>query len=154
MAVVLGLSENDTPPLHQPRPELLETNSCLENGVRRILEPLRVIQIQVDVSGFRTFRAASSLTGRRLSAKRQRIADCAKILLDISKEPSDWFPPLKSALGGVTTLIKDYEVPVESTDESPQLTRTLAGIRRCQGESRGSYSAVGETQAERYGDSS
>ena len=34
-------------------------------------------------------------------AKRQRVADGAKILLDVAKESADWFPPLKSALGGV-----------------------------------------------------
>ena len=33
-----------------------------------------------------------------------------KILLEIAKESSDWFPPLKSALGGVSALIKQYEV--------------------------------------------
>ena len=38
--------------------------------------------------------------------------DCAKILLDIAKESADWFPPLKSALGGVNALIKHYEVLV------------------------------------------
>jgi len=49
-----------------------------------------------------------------LSAKRKRVADGAKILLDVAKETSDWFPPLKSALGGVSALIKHYEVlPVE-----------------------------------------
>ena len=48
-----------------------------------------------------------------LSAKRQRVVDGAKILLDIAKESSDWFPPLKSALGGVGALIKHYEVLVE-----------------------------------------
>ena len=36
-----------------------------------------------------------------------------KILLDVAKESSDWFPPLKSALGGVNALIKHYEVRVE-----------------------------------------
>ena len=45
-----------------------------------------------------------------LPAKKQRITDGVKILLDIAKESSDWFPPLKSALGGVNTLIKHYEV--------------------------------------------
>ena len=45
-----------------------------------------------------------------LPAKRQRVADGTKILLDIVKESSDWFPPLKSALGGVSALIKHYEV--------------------------------------------
>ena len=110
MAVVLELSENDTPSLHQLRQKLPETKSWFENSARRMLEPLRVTRIQADVSGSSTFRAASSLAARRLSAKRQRIVDCAKILLDISKESSDWFPPLKSALGGVTALIKHYEV--------------------------------------------
>ena len=33
-----------------------------------------------------------------------------KILLDIAKESADWFPPLKSALGGVNALINHYEV--------------------------------------------
>jgi len=33
-----------------------------------------------------------------------------KILLDIAKESSDWFPPLKSALGGVSAVIRHYEV--------------------------------------------
>jgi len=48
-----------------------------------------------------------------LTAKRQRVVDLAKILLDVAKESSDWFPPLKSALGGVSALIKHYEVLVE-----------------------------------------
>ena len=39
--------------------------------------------------------------------------DSAKILLDIAKESADWFPPLKSALGGVSALIKHYEVLVK-----------------------------------------
>jgi len=54
-----------------------------------------------------------SLTARRFPAKRQRIADVIKILLDIAKESSDWFPPLKSALGCVNALIKHYEVSFE-----------------------------------------
>ena len=37
----------------------------------------------------------------------------ANILLDIAKESSDWFPPLKSALGGVCALAKHYEVITE-----------------------------------------
>jgi len=49
----------------------------------------------------------------RLSAKRQRVADSAKILLDIAKESSDCLPFLKSALGFVNALIKHYEVAVE-----------------------------------------
>ena len=57
----------------------------------------------------------SQLFDRRLNlpAKRQRVIDGAKILLDVAKESSDWFPPLKSALGGVGALIKHYEVSVE-----------------------------------------
>ena len=51
-----------------------------------------------------------------LPAKRQRVVervvDGAKILLDIAKESSDWFPPLKAALGGVSALVKHYEVLV------------------------------------------
>jgi len=34
------------------------------------------------------------------------------ILLDIAKESSDWFAPLKSVLGGVCALVKHYEVAV------------------------------------------
>ena len=81
-----------------------------------MLEPLQVTRIPADVSGSSTFRAANSLAARRLLAKRQRITNCAKILLDISKESSDWFPPLKSALDGVTALTKHYEVFVELID--------------------------------------
>jgi hypothetical protein len=31
-------------------------------------------------------------------------------LLDIAKESSDVFPPLKGCLGGISALIKHYEV--------------------------------------------
>ena len=48
-------------------------------------------------------------------AKRNRTVDCVKILLDVAKESSDWFPPLKSALGGVNALIKHYEVWVNKS---------------------------------------
>ena len=47
-----------------------------------------------------------------LAAKKQRVVDFAKILLDVAKESSDWLPPLKSALGGVSALIKHCEVLV------------------------------------------
>jgi ubiquinone biosynthesis protein COQ9 len=53
------------------------------------------------------------LTARRFPAKRQRIVNGVKILLDIARESSDWFPPLKAALGCVNALIKHYEVFVE-----------------------------------------
>ncbi|KAF9649808.1 hypothetical protein BDM02DRAFT_3186020 [Thelephora ganbajun] len=42
-------------------------------------------------------------------SKKRRVADAAKILLDIVKDSAGWFPPLKSALGGVTALIERYE---------------------------------------------
>jgi len=48
-----------------------------------------------------------------LTVKKQRVVDFVKILLDVAKESSDWFPPLKSALGGVNALIRHYEVLVE-----------------------------------------
>ena len=48
-----------------------------------------------------------------LPVKKQRVVDCAKILLDVAKESADWFPPLKSALGGVSALVKHYEVLAE-----------------------------------------
>jgi hypothetical protein len=65
------------------------------------------------VSGSDSLCTVNLLTARRHPAKRQRVADGVKILLDIAKESSDWFPPLKSALGGVGALIKHYEVWVE-----------------------------------------
>ncbi|KAF9649440.1 hypothetical protein BDM02DRAFT_1856637 [Thelephora ganbajun] len=42
-------------------------------------------------------------------SKKQRVTDATKDLLDIAKESTDWFPPLESALCGVTALIKCYE---------------------------------------------
>jgi len=57
---------------------------------------------------------SSQLSDRRnLAAKKQRVVDGAKILLDVAKESSDWFPPLKAALGGVSALVKHYEVLVK-----------------------------------------
>jgi len=47
------------------------------------------------------------------TAKKKRTADCATILLDVAKESSDWFPPLKAVLGGVNALIRHYEVLVQ-----------------------------------------
>ena len=48
------------------------------------------------------------LTGS--TEKVQRAVDGVKILLDIAKESSDVFPPLKSALGCVSALVNHYEV--------------------------------------------
>jgi len=70
-------------------------------------------RIQVDVSGLNIFCGISPLKTQRLPAKRQKVADCVKIFLDIAKESSDCFPPLKSALGFVNALIKHYEVVVK-----------------------------------------
>ena len=66
------------------------------------------------MSGSSVLRVVCPLTDETLPAKKQRMADGAKILLDIAKESSDWFGPLKSALGGVSALIKHYEVFVQS----------------------------------------
>jgi len=68
------------------------------------------------VSGFNAFHQLQPFDYLNLSAKRQRVVDAAKILLDVAKESADWFPPLKSALGGMTALIKHYEVSVELVD--------------------------------------
>jgi hypothetical protein len=70
------------------------------------------------VSGFNTRCGVNSLT-TRWPAKRQRVVDGVKILLDIAKESSDWFGPLKSALGGVNALIKHYEVFFECITVAP-----------------------------------
>ncbi|KAF9789341.1 hypothetical protein BJ322DRAFT_1018021 [Thelephora terrestris] len=43
------------------------------------------------------------------SSKKQRFIDAVKTLLDIAKESSDVFPPLKGCLGGISALIKHYE---------------------------------------------
>ena len=32
------------------------------------------------------------------------------MILDIAKESSDWFPPLKACLGGINALVKHYDV--------------------------------------------
>ena len=84
--------------------------TCFENGSRLGLGPLGITQIKVDVSGFDKFRWVGPLTTWALLAKKQRVADGTKILLDIVKESSDWFSPLKSVLGGVCALVKHYEV--------------------------------------------
>jgi len=32
------------------------------------------------------------------------------MVLDVAKESSDWFPPLKACLGGINALVKHYDV--------------------------------------------
>jgi len=70
------------------------------------------------VSEFDTSRRVNHLIAWDLLAKKQRVVDGLKIPLDVAKESADWFPPLKSALGGVSALIKHYEVLDESMDVS------------------------------------
>lgn len=52
------------------------------------------------------------MTALRPLVKKQRFSEGMKILIDIATESSDWFPPLKAALGGVSALIKHYQVLV------------------------------------------
>ena len=95
-----------------------------------------------DVSVFIIY-PISSLTPEILPVKKQRVMDCVKMLLDVAAESADWFPPLKSALGGVNALIKHYEVLVGSGDICAQLTPPLTAIRRCKGKGRGAYPTAG-----------
>jgi len=67
-----------------------------------------------------------------------------KILLDIAKESSDWFPPLKSALGGISALIKHYEVS-HSVSLLPA-TDSLLGKQRCQGEGQTTHPMAQEVK--------
>ncbi|KAF9652211.1 hypothetical protein BDM02DRAFT_3161863 [Thelephora ganbajun] len=65
-------------------------------------------------------------------SKKQRVAGVAKIPPDTVKESADCFPPLKSALGGVTALIEHYEqfedVEDKIKDLKPQLDRFKQNI--------------------------
>ena len=80
--------------------------------------PLGVTQIPADVGRFDPFRG-QLVDSSATPAKKQRVAGGLKILFDIAKESADWFPPLKSALGGIGALIKHYEV----------LTKRMSAIR-------------------------
>ncbi|KAF9645039.1 hypothetical protein BDM02DRAFT_3120843, partial [Thelephora ganbajun] len=64
----------------------------------------------------------------RSQSKKQRVTDVAQILLDIAKESTNWFPPLESALGEVTALIKYYEQFEDVKDLKPQLDRFKQNI--------------------------
>ena len=44
--------------------------------------------------------------------------------MDIAKESSDAFPPLKSCLGGINALIKHYDVGLSSDLQIPQAYAT------------------------------
>ncbi|KAF9644544.1 hypothetical protein BDM02DRAFT_933960 [Thelephora ganbajun] len=65
-------------------------------------------------------------------SKKQRVADVAKMLLDIAKESADRFPPLESALYGMIALIERYEqsedVKEKIKDLKPQLDRFKQNI--------------------------
>jgi len=89
---------------------------CFENQSRRELEALGAVWIKTDVSEFDTFKVVSPLIAWDLVAKKKRVWDGLNILLDVAKESADWFPPLKSALGGVNALIKHYKVLDELMD--------------------------------------
>ena len=67
-----------------------------------------------------------------------------KILLDIAKESSDWFPPLKSALGGVSALIKHYEVS-HFTSLLPVIYGLL-GKQGCEGEGQTTHPVAEEVE--------
>ena len=73
-------------------------------------EPPEVLWIKVDVSGIDAPLGVSPLTAWNLLAKKQRAADILKTLIDVTKEASDTFPPLMSVLGGVSAVIRNYEV--------------------------------------------
>ena len=68
----------------------------------------------------------------------KRVGDAGKIALDVAKESADGFPPLKSALGGVSALVKHYEVLFERTTIAHNLLIwAVVGIQRRQREDRG-----------------
>ena len=58
----------------------------------------------------RTLAIVIVQTSQLPAAKKQRLVDTTKMLLDIAKESADAFPPLKSCLGGISALINHYEV--------------------------------------------
>ena len=66
--------------------------------------------MQANVSNISTSCGVSTLTARRLLAKKQRITNGMEMLLDIAKESANWFPPLKTFFVGVNILIKHHEV--------------------------------------------
>ena len=54
------------------------------------------------------------------TARKQRLIDSTRVLLDVAKESSDASPPLKSCSGGINALIKHYDVCSRQT-VSPSL---------------------------------
>ena len=51
------------------------------------------------------------------------------MLLDVAKESSDWFPPLKSCLGGINALIKHYDVRLHQISPLTPLTDSSQQIQ-------------------------
>ena len=43
-------------------------------------------------------------------AAKERLIGVMKVVLDIANQSTDFFPPLKSALGCINTLINHYDV--------------------------------------------
>jgi len=85
-------------------------NSCLPyfaNGSpRRVGQQSDRVQVRfLQIPAFQ-----NPLTNRLPAAKKQRLIDVSQTLLDIAKESADAFPPLKSCLGGISALIKHYDV--------------------------------------------
>ncbi|KAF9642193.1 hypothetical protein BDM02DRAFT_3193718 [Thelephora ganbajun] len=78
----------------------------------------------------RGFGGTSGSNSDHSRSKKQRIADVTKILLSIAKESADWFPPLESALGGVTALIERYEQPEDVKDKIRDLTPQLDRLKQ------------------------
>jgi hypothetical protein len=66
--------------------------------------------VQVEVRMFMVSENFTSFATWILPAKRRRVVDCVKILFEVTKESADWCPALKAVLGGVSVLIKHYEV--------------------------------------------
>ena len=97
----------------------------------RILGPPEATVARRDVSRYipdTSLQTDQSVHILASPAKKQRVVDCVKILLDVAKESSDWFPPLKSALGGVYALINHYEVFVGIDGYHPQLIYSSVAI--------------------------
>jgi len=75
----------------------------------------------------------------------QRGVNGVEILLDIAKESSDWFPPLKSALGGVSAVIRHYKVGSFSSLFLSAIDGLL-GKQRRQGEGQTAHPVVEQAE--------
>ena len=59
------------------------------------------------------------------------------VLLDVAKESSDVFPPLKSCLGGISALTKHYDVCSRRMMYLCFADRSLTANQGCEGQTRG-----------------